>query len=138
MTQRYFVGFSTQNSLKTGVSTLYDIDLINADLMGAFQTRPGERIMRPGYGCKLWDYLMEPMNAGLREKIIKEAIRVCEEGKRLAVLNVDVTESTAQHGFKIDITLAYDDPINIISTFTASFEQSESLYYGNNSSLLEN
>lgn len=133
--KRYFVGFSTQNSTKTGVSTLYDIDLINADLMAAFQTRVGERVMRPDYGCKLWNYLMEPSSQYLAELIILEATRICELDTRCSVMNVQIAE--ADQGFRIEVLLAYQ-PWNVIGTFTASFQKEDLVYYGasNSNSLL--
>ena len=130
MAQRFFFGFSTQNAVKTGVSTLYDVDLINADLMAAFQTRVGERVMRPDYGCKLWDYLMEPFTAALSDQIVKEAIRICELDTRLIIYNVQVFESQGeQSGFRIEITLSYQ-PWNVIDVFTANFEKDDNIYYG--------
>ena len=75
--QRYFVGFSTRNSAQTGVRTFYDINLVNIDLMTAFQTRIGERVMRPDWGCALWDYVMEQLTATMRDKIVTECERIC-------------------------------------------------------------
>jgi phage baseplate assembly protein W len=128
--QRYFFGFSTQNSSKTGVRTLYDIDLINVDLMNAFQTRVGERVMRPDYGCKLWDYLMEPFTEAMRDMIIVEAIRICELDSRLTIVNIQVFEY--EQGFRIEITLNYQ-PWNVIDTFTTSFQRDDLVYFGANS-----
>lgn len=125
--KRYFVGFSTQNSDQTGVRQYYDIDLINVDLMASFQTRVGERVMRPDFGCHLWDYLMEPLTPGMRDTITSEAVRVCQLDSRLIVNDVQVTEIAG--GFIVNITLTYL-PWNVISTFTANFERSDAQYYG--------
>jgi phage baseplate assembly protein W len=124
--KRYFIGFSTQNSLRTGVRTLYDIDLINVDLMTAFNTRVGERVMRPDYGCKLWDYLMEPQTAMLNDQIIQEAVRICQLDSRCNVQDVQVY--TIDQGFQINITLQYL-PWLVVATFTASFESADAMYY---------
>jgi phage baseplate assembly protein W len=131
--KRYFVGFSTQNSAKTGVRTLYDVDLINIDLMTAFQTRVGERVMRPDYGCRLWDYLMEPLTDVLRQKIIAEAIRICELDSRLIIKNVQVFEYN--QGFRIAIDLVYL-PWNVMDTFFATFRQEDQAYFGSTTSNL--
>jgi phage baseplate assembly protein W len=127
--QRYFFGFSTQNSAKTGVRQLYDIDLINVDLMTAFQTRIGERVMRPDYGCKLWDYLMEPFTSAMSDQIVSEAVRVCSLDSRLVVLNIQAFQQT--YGFRIEITLEYL-PWRVVDTFSVTFEQSDLQYYGSN------
>jgi phage baseplate assembly protein W len=127
--KRYFVGFSTQNSDKTGVRTLYDIDLINIDLMTAFQTRVGERLMRPDYGCRLWDYLMEPFTDMMRDQIISEAVRICALDSRLVLINAQVFEF--DHGFRIEIDLQYL-PWLVFDTFSATFQQNDQLYFGSN------
>lgn len=124
--QRYFIGFSTQNSADTGVRALYDIALINADLMAAFQTRVGERVQRPDYGCKLWDYLYEPMTTIMRQQIINETIRICALDSRTVMDNVQVFE--LDHGFRIEVALEYL-PWRVMGTFTANFVASEQLYF---------
>jgi len=124
--KRYFIGFSTQDSATTGVRTLYDIALVNVDLMTAFQTRVGERVMRPDYGCKLWDYLMEPLTANMRQQIIDEAIRICSLDQRLVMDTVQVFEF--EQGFRIEITLQYL-PWRVIDTFSVTFERDEKTYF---------
>jgi phage baseplate assembly protein W len=37
-------------------------------------TAPGERIMRPAFGCRIWDLLFEPVTANLIG-LIREAVR---------------------------------------------------------------
>ncbi|HVC14933.1 MAG TPA: GPW/gp25 family protein [Acidimicrobiales bacterium] len=40
-------------------------------------TAPGERVMRPGFGCRIWDLLFEPVNAntvGLMAEAVRQAI----------------------------------------------------------------
>jgi phage baseplate assembly protein W len=124
--QRYFIGFSTQNSATTGVQTLYDVALIETDLMTAFQTRVGERVMRPNWGCKLFDYVMEPLTPTLRQQIITEAIRICSLDSRLVLNDVQVYE--LDYGFRIEIQLTYL-PWNVVNTFTATFENQEQIYF---------
>jgi phage baseplate assembly protein W len=124
--RRYFIGFSTQNSTTTGVQTLYDIALIETDLMTAFQTRVGERVMRPNWGCLLWNYIMEPLTPTLRQQIISEAIRICSLDSRLVLNDVQVYE--LNYGFRIEIQLTYL-PWNVVNTFTATFENQEQIYF---------
>lgn len=129
---RYFVGYSTQTSLTTGVRTLYDIPLINVDLMNAFNTRVGERVMRPDYGCKLWDYLMEPLTTIMHAAIIAEVQRICDLDSRLITQSVDVT--AVDQGFSIAVVLVYL-PWNVIGTFTASFENADAVYFSSGTAL---
>ncbi|HTX63813.1 MAG TPA: GPW/gp25 family protein [Acidimicrobiales bacterium] len=40
-------------------------------------TAPGERVMRPAFGCRIWDLLFEPVNAntvGLMAEAVRQAI----------------------------------------------------------------
>jgi uncharacterized protein len=40
-------------------------------------TAPGERVMRPQFGCRIWDLLFEPINAntlGLMAEAVRDAI----------------------------------------------------------------
>jgi len=124
--QRYFIGFSTLDSATTGVRTVYDIELINRDLMTSFQTRVGERVLRPNWGCRLWDYLMEPLTPASREQIIQEAIRICELDQRCILHDVQVSDYN--QGFRIDTTLEYL-PWRVVGTFTATFERNEQTYF---------
>lgn len=125
-----FVGYSSTNTSTTNSTTLYDIDLINQDLYYAFNTRIGERVMRPGWGCKIWDYLMEPSSEVLRDDIVNEATRICEEDTRLSVDNVMVYEQ--DNGIRVEINLLYI-PYNVIDTFTASFNTRQETYMQGNS-----
>lgn len=124
--KRYFIGYSTLYSSVTGVRTLYDIDLINVDLMTAFNTRVGERVMRPDYGCKLWDYLMEPMTPILADLIITEATRICNLDSR--VVPQAIVPLELDQGFRIEATLMYL-PWNVTATFSATFELADTTYF---------
>lgn len=124
--KRYFFGFSTQNSATTGIRTLYDVDLINVDLMASFQTRVGERIMRPDYGCKLWNYLLEPWTNELSTDIITEVNRICGLDTRLVLVDQQVFQQA--YGFQINMTLMYL-PWRVIQNFTVNFQQNEMIYF---------
>lgn len=116
---RLFRGFNTIDAAATHNFVLYDIDLVNRDLSNAFQTRVGERVMRPNYGCKIWDYLLEQFTDSLRDQIVSEALRICELDTRLAVIDTQVSEY--EQGIRVQITLEYR-PFAVIQTFTADFE----------------
>ncbi len=129
--QRYFIGFSTLSSGTTGVRTLYDIDLINVDLMNSFNTLVGERVMRPDYGCKLWNYVMEPMNAVNTEAVIAETTRIVNLDSRCQVLDVQVL--IVAHGFRIECVLEYS-PWRVQAVFTANFESTDLSYFSGDGS----
>jgi len=54
-------------------------------------TAPSERVMRPSFGCKIWDLLFEPVNAntlGLMAQAVREAVAQWEP--RVEVDSVEV------------------------------------------------
>lgn len=124
--KRYFVGFSTQDSAKTGVRQIYDLALINTDLMTSFMTRVGERVQRPDWGCRLWEMIFEPCTPVLREQIIDETVRIVSLDTRLQLNDVQIYELDA--GFRIELTLLYL-PWRVIDTFSVTFEQNDQTYF---------
>lgn len=120
VSQNLFTGFSTTTAGLNKEWTLYDIDLIKRDLFNHFHTRVGERVMMPKYGCKIWDYLMEPNSPAMRDLIAQEATRICEEDTRLTVQNVNVY--ALGNGVRVEITLYYV-PFQVSDTFVTDFNQ---------------
>lgn len=56
-------------------------------------TRPGERVMRPDFGCSVHNYVFSPNNSSTRQRIreaVFDALNIQEP--RITDLNVDVTE----------------------------------------------
>jgi phage baseplate assembly protein W len=52
-------------------------DDIDASIRMAIVTAPGERVMRPQFGCRIWDLLFEPINAntlGLMAEAVRDAV----------------------------------------------------------------
>ena len=118
-----FTGFSTISGDAGGDYVLHDIDLVNQDLYIAFNTRIGERVMRPTEGCAIWDYLDEQFTSVIQEQIVAEAIRICQADSRLSVINVTIT--TNDYGIAIAIDLLYA-PWQATGTFTTSFNSRQS------------
>lgn len=100
-----YSGFSTVGVNGNQSWARYDIDLIRTDLMNHFQTRIGERVMRPDYGCRIWDWLMEPMTPALREMIVNEVVRVFKADTRLVLTEVRVFQ--LDNGIRIECSLNY-------------------------------
>ena len=65
-------------------------DDIDASIRMAIITAPGERVMRPQFGCRIWDLLFEPVTPGLLGLIaqaVDEALAQWEP--RVEVTEVD-------------------------------------------------
>jgi uncharacterized protein len=62
-------------------------------------TRPGERVMRPRFGCRAHELLFEPRNPttiSLLQEYVYEALRIWEP--RIELISVDVVIDGAQDG----------------------------------------
>jgi len=127
---KVFFGFSTVNTDKTGKTALYDLDLINRDLYNAFYTRVGERVMRPDFGCSIWDMLFEPLTPLLHDQIVAEVIRICQSDSRLNILDTQVYEY--ENGLRIEMSLQYL-PWKVVASFTATFENRQAVYFNSDS-----
>src|SRR5690606_31200972 len=50
---------------------------IDSSLRMILTTAPGERVMRPFFGCRIWELLFEPINAntmGMMREAVREAV----------------------------------------------------------------
>jgi|HigsolmetaGSP12D_1036236.scaffolds.fasta_scaffold11341_2 Phage baseplate assembly protein W len=122
MAQYVYKGFSTQNAERTRNWALYDIDLVKQDLINHFMTRKGERVMRPDFGSIVWDALMEPMTAQLRQEIINDAVRICKSDVRIKLQDVRLYD--LDNGIRIEIIAEFVG-FNIVDTFSVFFERNE-------------
>ncbi|WP_296426453.1 GPW/gp25 family protein [Yoonia sp.] len=80
---------------------------INQSLRILFETRPGERVMHPTYGCRIHDYIFEPMNAPTMramEAAIARAILFFEP--RITVQQIKVHVADAANG-RLQIRIIY-------------------------------
>jgi uncharacterized protein len=60
-----------------GIALGSGTDDIDASIRMAIITAPGERVMRPQFGCRIWDLLFEPINAntlGLMAEAVRDAV----------------------------------------------------------------
>jgi phage baseplate assembly protein W len=128
MARKMFKGFSTVGEAKTRNWVHYDVELIKRDLGNHFHTRVGDRVMRASWGCRIWDWLFEPYTNDLRDRIISEAVRVCQEDARVRVINVNVTDQ--DQGIRVAIELDFI-PLDVVETFAIDFERRETARLNN-------
>lgn len=80
---------------------------LDSSMRVIISTAPGERLMRPGFGCRIWDLLFEPINGntlGLMAFAVREAIAQWET--RVEVDQVDVVPDPDREGMVV-ITVDY-------------------------------
>jgi phage baseplate assembly protein W len=86
------------------VSGVADIEKAMRIIIG---TAPGERPMRPEFGCRIWELLFEPINIntlGLMETVVEEALQRWEP--RVEITGV-TAESIDPASGAVDISVAY-------------------------------
>lgn len=117
-TQRgLFFGYSTVGAPKA--QNLIDIKLVEQDLLNHFYTRKNERVMMPGWGCGVWEYLFEPIS-NVRENVLYEVQRVIDADPRVQLQGIDIVEK--DHGISISMTLLYV-PLGAIGTLSVDFDR---------------
>lgn len=116
--RRLFVGFSSQDS--RGSNKLYDIQLVNRDLLNHFHTRKGERRMMPNFGTRIWDMLFEPFTPSLKDDLVREAIEVVNSDARVRLVSIDV--QSYSYGLKIEMQLEYI-PLEVVERFAVDFDK---------------
>lgn len=80
---------------------------IDGSLRVILATAPGERLMRPTFGCRIWDLLFEPINAntlGLMAQAVRDAVAQWEP--RVELETVEVNPDPGQDGM-VRIALTY-------------------------------
>jgi phage baseplate assembly protein W len=79
---------------------------IDAALRMILTTAPGERVMRPDFGCAMWEQVFAPVNAstlGLIEQSVREAVTRWEPRAELT----SVSAVPGADGSVVDIEIAY-------------------------------
>jgi hypothetical protein len=89
------------------IDTVVDDEAIRQSLMLLISTRPGERVMRPEYGCDLARLVFSPNDdttAGLAIHFVRRAVERWES--RVEVLRVDATRDP-EESTRLVIALDY-------------------------------
>jgi uncharacterized protein len=123
-----FIGQGIYFPMRTGYHGGLDIargiDSIERSIHMILSTAPGERVMRPDFGCAIWDLLYEPINTatiGLMGEATREALGRWEP--RIEVDDVDVEPDDSSIG-AVRISVAYtvqatNDHRNLVFPFYA-------------------
>jgi hypothetical protein len=79
-------------------SVAYEED-IRQSILIILETSPGERVMRPNFGCGIYDLVFEAIDSTAIQRIkstVDEALRRCEA--RIDVLDITVDEAATARG----------------------------------------
>ena len=114
-------GFPAAISATGSVRLFSGAEDVDAAIRLILSTVPGERVMRPDFGCGMWDQLFEPISArtlGLIEQAVRDAL-----GRWEPRIDVDRVEAAGDPGTGIvQIALAYriratNDTRNLVFPF---------------------
>ena len=110
------------NNESRAVKMLEDEEDIRSSLQILLSTRPGERIMVPGYGCNLDELLFSPLNLTIKTYIvdlIRTAILYYEP--RIDVNKIEIDPTDEFHGvllIQIEYTIrATNSRMNMVYPF---------------------
>ena len=97
------------------------VEEVDAAIRMILSTVPGERVMRPEFGCAMWEMLFAPLTAGtvgLIEQAVKEALDRWEPRIEVQAVDAEATQATGT----VHITVAYrvkstNDTRNLVFPF---------------------
>lgn len=119
-----YIGFNTINQNKK--FTLVDFDLIQRDLLNAFNIRQGELPGRPAYGSAIWNYLFENQVEQLQQQIRDEVQRVVGGDPRLFLNDVQVYPQENGILIQLQVTVINTTDAKILSLFFDEQQRSAS------------
>jgi phage baseplate assembly protein W len=119
-----YIGFNTINQNKK--FTLVDFDLIQRDLLNAFNIRQGELPGRPAYGSAIWNYLFENQVEQLQQQIRDEVQRVVGGDPRLFLNDIQVYPQENGILIQLQVTVVNTTDAKILSVFFDEQQRSAS------------
>ena len=113
------IGFSTYGK-RTPPYTEEGIELAKQDLLYAFLTRRGERVMHPNFGTIIFDLLFEPFDNNTVEAIYEDASRIITQDPRFDVVDLQARE--LEQTVRLDITLRYI-PLDVVDSLAVEYDR---------------
>jgi phage baseplate assembly protein W len=113
----YFVGFNTVNQPNPPYS-LTNIELVKRDINNQFATPVGSRLMLPGFGSRIFEYLFDPFDEYTKNAIIEDAVRVVQSDPRVELVTIDVYQE--DQALTVAMTLLFK-PESITDSLFVSF-----------------
>jgi hypothetical protein len=101
------IAFPMRVDQSGSIATSSGTEDIDSSIRMILTTAPGERLMRPFFGCRIWELLFEPINAntlGLMGEAVREAIGRWEPRVVLDDVRLD---PSGQHAGEVLIEIDY-------------------------------
>jgi phage baseplate assembly protein W len=125
------ISFPLRVDQSGAIATSAGVEDIESSIRMILTTAPGERLMRPEFGCRIWELLFEPINAntlGLMGEAVREALARWEP--RATVTDIDLQPAGGDVGqvlIGIDYTVRVtNDRRNLVYPFYVIPREDES------------
>lgn len=119
----FYKGFSSVNNKAFG-NQLFDFDLVKQDIINHFNTRVGERVMKPEFGCIIWDLLMEPLTEEIQARLTQNIKYICTYDPRVTPTTINLTQTDGGYLVELELTLKNTD---LSSFLSLQFDQNSGL-----------
>lgn len=111
--------------LKGGVDTsLTDIEIVKQDLLNEFQTRLGERVMRPGFGSIVHDLLFDLSDPRTEALVYSDADRIFRNDPRVETREINVSVDIDTHTITVEATLLFVE-FDMNDNFAVTFSETQ-------------
>jgi phage baseplate assembly protein W len=100
-----FRGFNTVGRNKAPF-TLSDEELIKRDLLNHFNTKRGERLMRPNFGSIIHDIIMNPLDAMTESDVREDIERIIESDSRVRL--DDIRMLVEDHTIRCEVDISFN------------------------------
>lgn len=115
------ISFPLRVDQSGAIATSAGYEDIDSSIRMILTTAPGERLMRPQFGCRIWELLFEPINAntlGLMGVAVREAIGQWEPRVKLDDVRLQPGSGDGQVLIEIDYTVrSTNDRRNLVYPF---------------------
>lgn len=113
--------FPARTSAAGGIALDTGEAATDAAIRMILSTAPGERVMRPDFGCAMWDQVFAPMHEGT-VGLVEDAVRVALARWEPRIDVEEVVATADQDGARLDIVIRYvvrttNDERNLVYPF---------------------
>jgi uncharacterized protein len=115
------IAFPLRVDQSGSIATSTGVEDIESSMRMILTTAPGERLMRPEFGCRIWELLFEPINAntlGLMGEAVRESLARWEPRATVTDIRLDPSHDSGQVLINVDYTVrTTNDRRNLVYPF---------------------
>jgi phage baseplate assembly protein W len=123
------IAFPLRVDGRGGIALISGPEELDASLRTVLSTAPGERVMRPEFGCAIWDHMFAPINEntlGLMAQAVRDAAAQWEPRVELEDVRVLPEPGGGRVTIEVDYRVrATNDRRNLVFPFYVLPEEGE-------------